>query len=336
MKKNCQRLDSMLQRLMTEDVVGSPTPEDIRHSESCDECRAAIKNLQKIDSVFDRYYSEVRSVTPPFVFDMKAIKSPPKPQESGESFTSTLVRLINSLMTPKFVLTFACLSMIAVGIFRTTLRNVNVSDPEKVEVTSTGLELAMVSGTQAKIISPEGTFIPLSEKSASLASGSLIELADAGSIASIEFSSSGRVTLNGKGLVRIIPRGFSVSDGNFTADFASNSPGYTVEVPGAELLIRGTKISFQLVNGTGKLQLLEGSVAVKSQTSFSWKQNEILLLTSNGIMREEPDAIQTQPQPQPQTQPGETENIYKTPDYSDPSASSTVPSTINNSFPTNK
>ncbi len=137
---------------------------------------------------------------------------------------------------------------------------------------------------------------PLASLTAVCAPQDQVELSSLRSWAKISFRDGRSIALEGSGLLRLLEDGFHTENGHFRASFSKSAGGFKVQVPGAVLGIRGTAIQFDLQDGKGTLQLIEGQVEVTpgdGRPPFEWKPLSTLQISAGKLLSEsEPAADQ--------------------------------------------
>lgn len=146
---------------------------------------------------------------------------------------------------------------------------------------------ASVSGQGGTIVMPDGSKKQITAEAAAIQAGGRVELADDSSAVRLAYASEGTIDVTGKGIIESRTDGFETRDAAFKASFKRGRKAFAVRVPGAVLGVRGTTIGFQLSNGNGSVNLIEGSVVVQpehgDQREFEWKVGQKLTLAAGKI-----------------------------------------------------
>lgn len=166
---------------------------------------------------------------------------------------------------------------------------------------------ASVSGQGGTIGMPDGSKKQITAEVAAVPAGGRVELADASSAIRIAYDSGGTIDVTGKGILQSRADGFETRDASFKAAFRKGKKGFAVRVPGAVLGVRGTTIGFELKDGNGSVNLIEGQVVVQPEhpdmREFEWKVGQRLALAAGKLEKVIPAQDEATPSVEPAKQP---------------------------------
>lgn len=116
-----------------------------------------------------------------------------------------------------------------------------------------------------------------------------IVLSDSLAWAEISYATGRKIRIEGRGRLQLTQDGFATEQGQFKASFAAWKGISRVAVPGANLIITGTAIQFDLHAGKGAIKLLEGVVEVAptdGRKPFIWKQDTELKINADKLLQQ--------------------------------------------------
>jgi hypothetical protein len=151
--------------------------------------------------------------------------------------------------------------------------------------------LIEISGSNGTLKKEGSEAVSLQVDPVKVASGTHIELSNRKSKCLSRFPTGGTIEFIGKARVTLRGDGFFTNTGKFVAAFTgSQKTFYQVFTPVAVLGVKGTKISFNLDEGKGRITLLEGEITVadpaKAGETTTLTPGESIILGESAFMKE--------------------------------------------------